>query len=51
MIEPVESGVWTEINAMDSIAQTTCDTCYTMQLLCHMLSLPGFPLQLHQQRP
>jgi hypothetical protein len=46
MIEPVESYVLTEKDAMDSIVLSTCDACCTIQSLCHMLSPPRFPLQL-----
>jgi len=51
MIEPVESRVLTEIDAMDSIVPITCDACCTIQVLCHMLSLPCFPLQLPAYEP
>jgi hypothetical protein len=45
MVEPVESCVLTEVDAMDSIVLRACDACCTIQLLCHMLSPPHFPLQ------
>jgi len=51
MIEPVESHVLTEKNAMDSIVLSTWDACCTIQLLCHMLSPPHFPLQLPAYKP
>jgi len=46
MIEPVEGHVQTDMDAMDSIVLRTCDACCTIQLVCDMLSLPRFPLQL-----
>jgi len=46
MIEPVESRLLTEKDAMDSIVLSTCDACCTIQLLCRMLSLTHYPLQL-----
>jgi hypothetical protein len=46
MIEPIESNVLTEKDAMDSIVLSTRDTCFTIQLLCHIVSLPYRPLQL-----
>jgi hypothetical protein len=46
MIEPVECCALTEMDAMDSIVLSTSDACCTIQLLCHMLSLLHFPLQL-----
>jgi len=52
MIEPVESRVPTEMDAMDSIVLSTCDACCTIQLLCHMLPPPPhFPLQLPAYEP
>jgi hypothetical protein len=51
MIELVESHVLTEKDAMDSIVLSTCDACCTIQLLCHMLSPPRFPLQLPAYEP
>jgi len=51
MIEPVESCVLSEKDAMDSIVLSTCDACCTIQLLCHMLSAPHFPLQLSAYEP
>jgi len=51
MIEPVESRVLTEMDAMDSIVLSTCDACCIIQLLCHMLSPPHFPLQLPAYEP
>jgi len=51
MIEPVESYVLTKKDAMDSIVLSTCDACCTIQLLCHMLSLPHYPLQLPAYEP
>ena len=51
MIEPVESRVLNENNAMDSIVLSTCDACCTIQLLCHMLFPPHFPLQLPAYEP
>jgi len=51
MIEPVESSVLTEMDAMDSIILSTCDGCCTIQLLCHMLSPQHFPLQLSAYEP
>ena len=51
MIESVESRVLTEMDAMDSIGLSMCDSCCTIQLLCHVLSRPHFPLQLHASEP
>jgi len=51
MIEPVESRVLTEMDAMDSIVLSTCDACCTIQLLCHMFSPPHVPLQLPVYEP
>jgi len=51
MIEPVESRLLTEKDAMDSIILSTCDTCGTIQLLCHMLSPLHYPLQLPAYEP
>jgi len=51
MIEPVESRVLTEKDAMDSIVLSTCDDCCTIQLLCYMLSPPHFPLQQSAYEP
>jgi len=51
MIEPVESRVLTEKDAMDSIVLSTCDACCTIQLLCHMLSPPHSPLLLPAYEP
>jgi len=51
MTEPAESHVWTEMDAMDSIVLSTCDTCCTIQSLCHMLSPPDFPVQLPGYEP
>jgi len=51
MIEPVESHVLTEKNAMDSIVLNTCDACCTIQLLCHMLSPLHFAIQLPAYEP
>jgi len=51
MIEPVESRVLTEKDAMDSIVLSTCDACCTIQLLCHMLFPLHFPLQLPAYEP
>jgi len=51
MIEPVESCVLTEMDAMDSIVLSTCDACCTIQLLCHKLSPLHFPLQLPVYEP
>ena len=51
MIELVESRVLTEKDAKDSIVLSTCDACCTIQLLCHMLSPPRFPLQLPAYEP
>jgi len=51
MIEPVESCVLTEKDAMDSIVLSTCDACCTIQLLCHMHSPPRSPLQLPAYEP
>ena len=51
MIELVESRVLTEKDAMDSIVVSTCDSCCTIWLLCHMLSPPHFPLQLPAYEP
>jgi len=45
MIEPVESRVLTEMDALDSIVVSTCNACCTIQLLCHMLSPPHCHLQ------
>jgi len=41
-IQPAESGVWTELDAIDSIVWSTFDTCCTIQLLS-ILSPPHFP--------
>ena len=51
MIEPVESPVLTELDAMDSIVLCTCDACGTIQLPCRMICLPHFPLQLPSYEP
>jgi len=51
MIEPVESRVLTEKDAMDSIVLSTCDSCCTIQLVCHTLSPPHYPLQLLAYEP
>jgi len=51
MIEPVESHVLSAKDAMDSIVLSTCDACCTIQLVCHMLSPPRFPLQLPVYEP
>jgi len=45
IIEPVESHIWTRLDAMDSIALSTCNACCTIQLLCHSHSLQYCPLQ------
>jgi len=42
MIEHVESRVLSEMDAMESIVLSTCNACYTIQLLRHMLSPPTF---------
>jgi len=36
---------------MDSIVLNTCDACCTIQLVCHKLSSPRFPLQLPGYEP
>jgi len=46
MIEPVESRVMTENDAMDSIVLSTCNACCTIQVLCHTLSPLHYPLPL-----
>jgi len=46
MIQPFESHMQTEMDGTDSIALSTGDACYTIQLLSHMLSPPYFPLQI-----
>ena len=51
MIEPVDCRVVTEKDALDSIVLSTCDACCTIQLLCHMRSLPHYPLQLPAYEP
>jgi len=51
MIEPIESHVLTAKDAMDSIVLSACNTCCTIQLLCHMLSPPCIPLQLPAYDP
>ena len=51
MIKPVDSHMLMEMDAMDSIVLNTCDACCTIQLLCHMLSPPHFPLQLPVYKP
>jgi hypothetical protein len=51
MIEPVESRVWSKKDAMDSIVMSTCDDCYTIQLLCHILSPLRVPLTLPAYAP
>jgi len=51
MLECVGSGVLTEMDAMDSIVLSTCDACCSIQLLCHMLSPPYYPLQLPTSEP
>jgi hypothetical protein len=51
MIEPVESRVLSDKDAMDSIVLSTCDASCTIQLLCHMLSTLRFPLQLPVHDP
>jgi len=44
VIEPVESRVLTEMDAMDYIVLSTDDACCNTQLLCHTLSPLHFPL-------
>jgi len=39
------------MNTMDSIVLSTCAGCCTIQLLCHMISTPQFPLQLSPYDP
>jgi len=39
--EPAESRVQTEMDTMDSIVLSTFDACFTIQLLCHTLSVRG----------
>jgi len=51
MIEPVESRVLIEKDAMDSIVLSTCGACCTIQLLWHMLSPQHFSLQLPVYEP
>ena len=51
MIEPLESHLLTEMDAIDSIVLSTCDACFTIQLLCHMLSPQHCPLQLSAYEP
>jgi len=51
MIEPAESHVLTEMDAIDSIVLSTCDACCTIQLLCHMQSPPHVLLQLPAYEP
>jgi len=41
-IEPAESRVWTEMDAIDSIVLSTLDACCTILLLHHMLTPPAF---------
>jgi len=51
MIELVQRCVLTEMDSVDSIVLSTCDACCTIQLLCHMLSSPRFPVQLPASEP
>jgi hypothetical protein len=51
MIEPVESHVLSEMDAMDAIDLSTCDACCTIQLLCYMLSPPHFSVQIPAYEP
>jgi hypothetical protein len=51
MIEPVESRVLTEMDAMDSIVLSTCDACYTIQVALPHAFPPRFPLQLPAHEP
>ena len=51
MIEPIESRMLTKMDAMDCIVLSSCDACCTIQLLCHMLSPPDFPLQVPAYEP
>jgi len=51
IIEPVESCILTELDAIDSIVLSTGDACWTIQLICHMLSSPDIPLQLPTYKP
>jgi len=44
--EPVQSGVWTEMEVMGSIVLNPCDACCIIQLVCHMLSPLHFEHQL-----
>jgi len=46
MIVLVETGLLATMNAMDFIVLSTCNACSSIQLLCHMLSLPHIPLQI-----
>jgi len=46
IIVQVESRVLTEMYTIDSIVLSNCDACCTIQLLCHILSLPHIVLQL-----
>ena len=50
-MEPVESWVLTEKEAIDSIVLSSCDAWCTIQSLCHMLSPPHSPLQLPAYEP
>ena len=51
MIEPIRRRVLTEMDAIHSIVLSTCDAYCTIQLLCHLLSHPDFPLQLPAYEP
>jgi len=42
MIEPVESCVLTEMDAVDPIVLSTCEACCTILLPSHMLFPPVF---------
>jgi len=46
MIEPVQSDVLTEQDAMDSIVLSTCTACRTIRSICQVVSRQRFPLQL-----
>jgi len=51
IMECGECCLLTEMDAMDSIVLSTCDTCCTSQWLCHMLSPQRFLIQLPAYEP
>jgi len=51
MIEPVESFVLTEMDAMESIGLSTCEARCTIQLVRYILSHECLPLQVPAYGP